>query len=245
MTNHSPAIIPDWPAQKHVRALTTIKSVWGKRTNPYPDIPASDELVSLFQLPAPPAWVLQRHTNIAIPAPFVSSHTSSTPIADATFTNTPGCVLAILTADCLPILLCDNEGEHIAAIHAGWRGLAAGIIENTIHAMNNAFGPKNYMAWMGPAIGPQKFEVGEEVYDTFIKHDPKATLAFTPINHEQHPKKWLANLYLLATQRLQDINIHPIYGGVHCTYTEADLFFSYRRDHGKTGRMASVIWIEK
>lgn len=243
MTRHLPAIIPTWRSPKNIHAFTTVKSVWGERTNPYPDIPASDNLIRLFQLPAAPHWILQRHTHIAVPAPFAT--TDLNPVADATFTNTPGCVLAILTADCLPVLLCDEEGKSIAAIHAGWRGLATGIIENTIYAMNNAFGPKNYIAWLGPAIGPEKFEVGEDVYDAFVSKDPNARLAFTPINHEQNQQKWLANLYLLAKQRLHMLNINHIDGGMHCTFSEADLFFSYRRDCGKTGRMASVIWIKK
>jgi YfiH family protein len=146
----------------------------------------------------------------------------------------------VMTADCLPILLCDQQGSVVGAAHAGWKGLAAGVIEATVQAMNVA--PQNLMAWLGPAISQQAFEVGHEVRAAFIAAHPQATSAFIPASKEED-KKWFADIYALARLRLNALGITQIYGGDRCTYREGELFFSYRRD-GMTGRMGTFIWLE-
>jgi YfiH family protein len=185
-------------------------------------------------LPNEPIWLTQTHSTIAVEA--IPEHAEQT--ADASYTDTVNRVCVVLTADCLPLLICNSRGTKVAAIHAGWRGLAGGIIENTLEKL--ALPGSELLVWLGPAIGPQKFEVGNDVYDAFIAQDESARMAFIPKAHD----KWLANLYLLATQRLNKLGVTAIYGGDYCTHTQSDLFFSYRRDHGKTGRMASAIWIQ-
>ena len=157
------------------------------------------------------------------------------PDADASYTRHPGIVCTVLTADCLPVLFCSRDGSVIAAAHAGWRGLAAGVLETTLAAMQVP--PGEVMAWMGAAIGPDVFEVGSEVRDTFMTRHPQSVAAFTPHRH-----KWLADIYTLARIRLNGCGVAAVYGGGSCTYTDAERFYSYRRD-SKTGRMASLIWL--
>ena len=144
-------------------------------------------------------------------------------------------VCAVLTADCLPLLVCDRHGRHVAAIHAGWRGLADGIIEHTLQALPVA--GHDLMAWLGPAIGRECFEVGRDVYDRFVGQDCDAVQAFEPLSDS----RWHADLYRLARQRLATLGVSDIFGGQWCTYTDRERFYSYRRD-GQTGRMASLIW---
>ncbi|MDF7667301.1 peptidoglycan editing factor PgeF [Orbaceae bacterium ESL0727] len=167
--------------------------------------------------------------------------------ADASYTRQEGKVSVVLTADCLPVLFCSRFGDEVAAAHAGWRGLCHGILEATSERFTC---PKTaILAWLGPAIGPQQFEVGEEVRQQFIAVDPEASKAFQPIlptsqcESKIAEKKYLADLYLLARQRLAAVGITDVYGGDHCTYREADKFYSYRREN-VTGRMASMIWFE-
>jgi hypothetical protein len=157
---------------------------------------------------------------------------------DAAFSRSPGKVCAVLVADCLPILLCDQAGTMVGVIHAGWRGMAEGVIERTL----SEIGVENMrmMAWLGPAIGPNHFEVGEEVRRAFMKDDPKAAMAFSP--HPRDDAKWFADLFILAWQRLAKAGIDQIYGGGQCTFSDSSRFFSYRRD-GTTGRMAALIWL--
>ncbi len=157
--------------------------------------------------------------------------------ADASFTRQVGEVCAVLTADCLPVLFCDRAGSVVAAAHAGWRGLADGVLEATVAAMQVP--PGDILAWMGAAIGPQAFEVGEEVRQAFVNRHPEAAAAFVP---QPAPGKWLADIYQLARIRLAHVGVQAVYGGGRCTFSEADSFYSYRRD-GVTGRMASVIWL--
>ena len=140
-------------------------------------------------------------------------------------------------ADCLPVLFCDRAGSVVAAAHAGWRGLAGGILEATVAAM--PVPPGDILAWMGAAIGPQAFEVGDDVRDVFIAQHPETDAAFTP----HGPGKWLADIYRLARIRLNRVGVQAIYGGGRCTFSESEIFFSYRRD-GVTGRMASLIWLD-
>jgi YfiH family protein len=177
------------------------------------------------------------------------------PDADASAARKAGAVCAVMTADCLPLLLCDEAGTVVAAAHAGWRGLAGGVVEATVKAMNVA--PERLLVWLGPAIGPAAFEVGEEVRQAFMAHDPEAAKAFAPSQalSTQHSalstqvttlstNKWLADIYLLARQRLALLNVEQVYGGDLCTFADARNFYSYRRD-GATGRMASLIWIDR
>ena len=145
-------------------------------------------------------------------------------------------VCVVMTADCLPVLLCDRQGTVVGAAHAGWKGLAAGVIEATVQAMNAS--PQDLMAWLGPAISQNSFEVGEEVRAAFIAVQPQASSAFLAAQ----PGKWLADIYALARMRLDALGIAQVYGGSHCTYRERDRFFSYRRD-GVTGRMGTFIWL--
>jgi YfiH family protein len=208
----------------------TLREGWSGRQSP--EAKKRGDLKTLLRLPNEPIWITQTHSTIVIEATPENREKN----ADASFTQEPNCICAVLTADCLPILLCNKEGTQVAAIHAGWRGLANGIVESTLNAFEPSAG---LFAWLGPAIGPQKFEVGKDVYDSFTHKHPEAQQAFLAIAENM----WLADLYALAKMRLASEGVQHIFGGNFCTYTEENLFFSYRRDKGKTGRMASLIWI--
>jgi len=157
--------------------------------------------------------------------------------ADASYTRHPGIACAILTADCLPVILSDYKGTVVGAAHAGWRSLCGGVIENLVSAM--AVAPETLQAWLGPAIGPDRFEVGPEVRDAFLRHDPEAARAFrTDVARSGH---FMADIYALATLRLNNLGVSAVTGGGLCTVQDQDRFFSYRRD-GQTGRMATLIW---
>jgi YfiH family protein len=236
-------IFPGWPAPPNVRALVTTRS-GGVSTGPYASLNLGDHVGDDPQaiatnrqrltehLPAGPVWLNQVHGCLCVDA----ANTAMGSEADAAFSRRPGIVCAVMTADCLPVLLCDEAGSVVAAAHAGWRGMAAGVIETTIKAMD--FPGERLMAWLGPAIGPQQFEVGEEVRTTFIDHDPQAADAFSA----KPNGKWLCNIYTLARQRLAAQGICRIAGADFCTVSDQGRFFSYRRD-GTTGRMASLIWL--
>ena len=185
------------------------------------------------QLPAEPAWLKQIHGATVVDAG------SDVLTADASITLQAGCVCAVLTADCLPVLFCDRAGRVVAAAHSGWRGLAQGVLEATVAAMQVP--PGEVLAWMGAAIGPRAFEVGDDVRLAFVTQHPEAAAAFVP-DPSGVPGKWLADIYQLARIRLNRVGVHAIYGGGRCTFNEADRFYSYRRD-GVTGRMASLIWL--
>lgn len=228
-------IKPNWSAPSHIRAYTTTRLSWGSLETSTNDLAERARLHSIIPLPAEPIWLNQTHSTVALPA--IPANIEQE--ADASYSKKPHQVCLVLTADCLPVLLCDRNGQQVAAIHAGWRGLANGVIENTVAAMQSQ--PEQLLAWMGPAIGPQKFEVGADVYHAFTDQNSSDALAFQAISNE----KWLANLYELARRRLTDLGINQIYGGDYCTYTQQDLFYSWRRDHNKTARMASMIWIEQ
>jgi len=220
-------IQPDWPAPCNIKACTTLRDTWGSQGSK-----SKNELRSLLDLPDEPIWVTQTHSNIALEA----TQDNKNREADATFTDQPNRICAILTADCLPLLFCNKQGTHVAAAHAGWRGLAGGVIESTLEGLN--LPAEDTLVWLGPAIGPQKFEVGQDVFDAFTAQHAGSATAFQP----QQPGKWLADLYELARIRLSLRGITQIYGGNFCTHTQSDLFFSYRRDQGQPGRMASLIW---
>ena len=160
------------------------------------------------------------------------------PQADAAVTSTPGTVLAILTADCLPVVFAAKDGSEIAAAHAGWRGLCAGILEATVAAM--ATSPGDVVAWLGPAAGPQAYEIGEEVFNAFTARDGRARMAFLPTR----PGHWKVDLYMLARQRLLDAGVTDVHGGGLCTISDPARFFSHRRD-GRSGRIATLAWIAR
>ena len=239
-------IVPDWPAPPNVKALFTTRN-GGSGSGPYASLNLAahvgddpltvtrNRLVLRHFLPSEPKWLKQVHGTHPLPI----DDPACVPCgADASFSRRTGNVCAILVADCLPILLSDRAGTLAGAIHAGWRGLADGVIEQTLSQIGAE--SASLMAWLGPAIGPDHFEVGEEVRHAFVKHDPNAAQAFA--EHGRDPGKWLADLFLLARQRLTKAGIHEIYGGGHCTFCDTERFFSYRRD-GVTGRMAGLIWL--
>ncbi len=219
-------IQPNWPAPKQIKAYTTVRDGWGGPKESHP-------LQQLLHLPEEPIWLTQTHSIHVIEA----TPENREKTADASFTNNKHRVCVVLTADCLPILICNKQATHVAAIHAGWRGLSQGIIEATFDVLKLA--ADDLLVWLGPAIGPQKFEVGHDVFDAFTRQHPESASAFIAYKEG----KWLANLYALASLRLRGLGISQIYGGHYCTYTQNDLFFSYRRDQKNTGRMASLIWI--
>lgn len=238
-------IIPNWEAPRHIMAITTTRT-GGFSQAPYDGfnlathVGDQDEcteknrllLSQIAHLPEQPRWLTQTHSNIVI-----NSHDWEKTIeADAIYSQQPNHVCAVMTADCLPVLLCNESGTWVSAVHAGWRGLANGIISKTVAQYD---GNEPLMAWLGPAIGPQKFEVGHDVYDNFIQQDQHYQSAFIPTD-EQH---FLANIYCLARHQLSQLGIDNITGGDHCTYEQNELFFSYRRDR-QTGRMATIIWID-
>lgn len=241
---HKPEfIIPDWPAPANVKALQTTRA-GGISTGSYASLNLGDhvkdnplhvahnrQLLSPF-LPTEPVWLQQVHGIRVIDA----STSSCLETADASFSTRKEVVCVTMTADCLPVLLCDEAGTVVAAIHAGWRSLCDGVIEAAVEVMPGE--ASHLMAWLGPAIGPEAFEVGGEVRQQFIVQDAQAEAAFRP-----HGNKWLGDLYTIARRRLQSSGITRIYGGGRCTYSEPESFFSFRRD-GDTGRMATFIWLE-
>ncbi len=236
-------IQPDWLAPDNVRAFATTRrggvsqGCWsgldlGDGCGDDPHHVAANRRVLRSYLPAEPCWLNQVHGNR------VARHAGravSGPEADAMISNEVGQVCAVLTADCLPVLLCHQSGGQVAAVHAGWRGLARGILEATVTAMGG--GPGELMAWLGPAIGPQAYEVEQDVVTCFTSLAAENSSAFT-----RHHERWLADLYLLARLTLYRIGVEQVSGGRYCTYSEPDKFYSYRRD-GVTGRMANVIWL--
>lgn len=234
----------DWPAPPNVRAMMTTR-LGGASTGAFAslnlgahvgDLPAAvaeNRRRLRARLPGEPLWLDQVHgTRVAAMESAIEAEQ-----ADAVTVRTPGCVCAIMTADCLPVVLCDRAGTVVAAAHAGWRGLCEGVLENAVAAMRRP--PSALMAWMGAAIGPSAFEVGGEVRAAFMTHDARAAKAFTA---SRNAEKWLCDLYMLATQRLQACGVSALFGGGSCTYSEPDRFFSYRRD-GVSGRMATCVWM--
>jgi polyphenol oxidase len=244
-TLHTTFQTPDWPAPSNVKALQTTR-LGGLSMAPYHSLNLGDHVgdnpITVAQnrqlladvLPGEPVWLNQVHGTRVVDA----SLSRCLENADASYSRHAKVVCVTMTADCLPVLLCDQTGTIVAAVHAGWRSLCDGVLEETIRAMEV---PTNrLMAWMGPAIGPNAFEVGPEVKAQFMAHDAGAKAAFKP---SKNADKWLGNLFLIAQQRLNAMGVHRIYGGGQCTYTNGDHYFSFRRD-GVTGRMASLIWLE-
>jgi YfiH family protein len=235
-------LFPEWPAPANVHAAMTLRT-GGVSTGPYtslnPALHVGDEREAVMRnrqlirdrlaLPSEPVWLEQIHSNQVVKADSVSG----APQADASYTDEPGVVCAVMTADCLPLLLCSPDGLHVSAVHAGWRGLLDGVIGNTVAALEQT----ELLAWMGPAIGPDRFEVGEDVRAAFLQKSSAFDRAFKPHTNG----KWLADIYQLARIDLSALGVTHIYGGRFCTVTEQDRFYSYRRDT-VTGRMATLIW---
>jgi YfiH family protein len=241
----------DWPAPPGVRGLTTLRGGAGVSLPPFDrlnlglrcgDEPAHARqnrtlLSQWLALPSEPHWLQQVHGTgvMRFDAP---PQAGDEPVADAAVTATPGVVLAILTADCLPVLLAARDGSEIAAAHAGWRGLAAGMLEATVAAMHTP--AADLLAWLGPAAGPAAYEIGEEVRDAFVLSDAQAAAAFVATR----PGHWRVDLYALARRRLLACGVTDVHGGGRCTLSEPTHFFSHRRD-GRSGRMATLAWIER
>lgn len=238
-------IVPEWPLPKGVAACSSTR-VGGVSQGAWDSLNLGahcgdnlehveenrKRMFAAGKLPSKPVWLEQVHGKDVLHltgAPYASKR------ADASYSNTPGTVCAVMTADCLPVLFCNRTGTEVAAAHAGWRGLCDGVLEETVACFNDS--AENILAWFGPAIGPQAFEVGPEVREAFMAKDAKAVDAFRPVGD-----KYYADIYLLARQRLANIGVTAVFGGDRCTFSEKDDFFSYRRDR-TTGRMASFIWL--
>jgi hypothetical protein len=242
---HADWIRPDWPAPARVRAVSTTR-MGGVSLGVYASLNLGEHvgdaaaavrenrrrLRTTLDLRQEPIWLKQVHGKQLLQ---LGTGTGSG-TADAALSREPGRVCAVTTADCLPVLFCDRTGT-VAAAHAGWRGLAAGVLEETVGAMGTT--PAGILAWLGPAIGPDKYEVGEDVRRSFLDEDPGASAAF----RGTRTGKWLCDLYALARRRLMAVGVTHIYGGGLCTYTDQERFFSFRRD-GECGRMATLVWLE-
>lgn len=244
-------ILPNWEAPATVRAVATTRE-GGVSKGAYAgfnlgthvdDDPAAVSgnrrlLAGRLLLPAEPAWLDQVHGCDVVELDGIPP---SPPQADAALTRTPGVPLAVLTADCLPVLFCDEAGREIAVAHAGWRGLAGGVLENTVAAFDAA--PETLHAWLGPAIGPDDFEVGNDVLEAFAARLPGSEAAFEPHGHGDKEQKFLADIYQLARLALAGAGVTSVRGGGWSTVAEPKRFFSYRRDKGVTGRQATLIWL--
>jgi len=237
----------DWPSPPGVTAFTTLRGPAGDSAPPFDrfnlgnrNAPEGDDpavvdgnrtlLERALELPSAPRWLRQVHGTAVVIEPG-----NDLPEADAAVTRTPGAVLAILTADCLPVVFAADAGDEVGVAHAGWRGLAAGVLEATVAAMHAP--PARLRAWLGPAAGPQAYEVGAEVFDAFVARAPQAADAFAATR----PGHWRVDLYALARMRLAAVGVTDVHGGGLCTISQPARFFSHRRD-GRSGRMATLAW---
>jgi len=245
MTTKTDWLIPEWPVPAHIRAVSTTRSggvsegswlglnlAMHVEDEPQKVQANRDRLIESLGLTCPPHWLTQVHGKRVCELPADNECE-----ADAASTTQPGQACVVMTADCLPVLFTDVQGRRVAAAHAGWRGLAAGVLEASVQKFARA---EQVMAWLGPAIGPQAFEVGDEVREAFVQQHAEAGRAFV----QNRPGHWLADIYELARIRLDAAGVRQVYGGGLCTYSDAQRFYSFRRDR-ITGRMASLIWIEK
>ncbi|EJL99593.1 hypothetical protein, YfiH family [Pseudomonas sp. GM102] len=237
-------LIPDWPAPAGVKACVTTRAGGvslapfdslnlGDHVDDSPEAVAENRRRLTDHFSIQPAWLKQVHGIVVAQA-----DPGLVATADASWTATPGIACTAMTADCLPALFCDRAGTRVAAAHAGWRGLAAGMLEATLDSL--AVPPEDVLVWLGPAIGPQAFEVGPEVRETFVEQLPEAAKAFVP---SQNAGKFMADIYELARLRLAARGVTAVYGGGFCTVTDPR-FFSYRRSP-RTGRFASLVWLER
>jgi YfiH family protein len=249
MSKNNHWLAPNWPAPVNIHAATTLRT-GGISKGPYLSLNPATHVKDLIEpvlqnrkiisdmlsLPAEPIWLDQIHSNKIVKA----EKTALPQQADASYSSESGVVCAVMTADCLPLLICSKDGKKIAAVHAGWRGLLAGVITNSISVLASQ-APMSQLTelliWLGPAIGPNCFEIGTEVREAFIDKSQHYEKAFKLQNNQ----KYLADIYQLAKIELSTLGISDIYGGTYCTMTEEDRFFSYRRDN-QTGRMATLIW---
>jgi YfiH family protein len=236
-------IEPDWPAPQRVKALVTTRNGGvslgayaglnlGTRVGDDPQAVSENRARLRALLPSEPRWLQQVHGIDVVQA----DRAAAEPIADGAFTDVASVVCAVQIADCLPVLFCDRAGTRVASAHAGWRGLSAGVLERTVSSLGVP--PNELMAWLGPAIGPQKFEVGADVFEKFTAGDPKTVAAFKLLRDG----KWLADLFALARHRLSLSGVTAIFGGGLCTFSDPARFFSHRRDR-VTGRQGAFIWI--
>lgn len=239
-------ILPNWPAPERVRAVSTTR-LGGVSAPPYDSLNLAEHvgddplrvaknrqwLAVKAGYPSSPAWLTQVHGNNVVAAETVREPVA----ADAAWTRQPGQPCVVMTADCLPVLLCDRAGTVVGVAHAGWRGLANGVIAATVARMNTP--SSDLLVWLGPAIGPTAFEVGAEVRSTFLELDADNVDCFQP----SPAGRWLADIYQLAGRQLQCLSISAIYGGDYCTFNDSEHFFSYRRNN-QTGRMATLIWLD-
>lgn len=248
-------IIPEWPAPKNVKAFSTLRS-GGVSKPPYggadgslglnlgthvgDDIEAVKKNRSLLreQLPSEPVWLNQIHGADVVDA----SSVVGVPDADASFASVADTVCVIMTADCLPVLFCSADGSVVGAAHGGWRGLASGVLQNTLEQMRSR-SDAEILAWLGPAIGPAAFQVGQDVLDAFVSRYPTLSIEQAFVPEAGNPGKYLADIYGIARKILNSSGVSRIYGGDACTVTDVARFFSFRRDQAKTGRMATGIWL--
>ncbi|MDY6949125.1 MAG: peptidoglycan editing factor PgeF [Pseudomonadota bacterium] len=242
-------ITPDWPAAPQVNAAATLRRGGvsagafaslnlGSHVGDDPVAVAENRrlLEAALRLPARPTWLNQVHGIEVVDAAAAKVVTGPPPTADASFATSAGAVCVVMTADCLPVLFCDRQGTRVAAAHAGWRGLAGGVLGATIKAL--AVPPSQLMAWLGPAIEPDAFEVGEEVHQQFLKLAAENAAAF----RANARGRWQADLYQLARNELARLGVTSVHGGGFECYADSERFFSYRREN-RTGRMASLVWL--
>lgn len=243
-------IVPKWNAPKNVKAIASTR-IGGFSTKCYQGLNLGSHvgdnldtvlknrqyLTQKAEMPSVPIWLNQTHSTVV---QRVSSPIDTPLNADGLVTSNKGVVISAMTADCLPVLLTNAQGTQVSAVHAGWRGLANGIIENAVAMFEHDVSNSNVIAWLGPAIGSTAFEVGEDVRQAFCDADPQAMMAFKSTGQSG---KWWANMELLATQRLNALGVTQVFASGLCTYSNSEQFYSYRRD-GVTGRFASFIWIE-
>ncbi|HYQ37368.1 MAG TPA: peptidoglycan editing factor PgeF [Pseudomonas sp.] len=237
-------LLPDWPAPANVRACVTTRA-GGVSVAPFDSFNLGDHVeddpVAVAEnrrrlqalLGCRAAWLQQVHG-----AAVVEADPTTLAVADASWSSTPSVACAIMTADCLPVLFCDRAGRRVAAAHAGWRSLAGGVLEASAAALDCP--AEQVLVWLGPAIGPQAFEVGAEVREAFVARHAEAAAAFVP---SVNPGRFMADLYQLARIRLAAIGVMAVYGGGLCTFSDTERFYSYRRA-SRTGRLASLIWLE-
>ena len=251
------AVVPDWPAPPGVSGFVTgraggvSRGAWGldgdrpggfnlgARCGDDPEAVRENRSRLAAALPAEPVWLRQVH---GVAVHVACGPAEDEPVADAAVTDRRGLVLSVLTADCLAVMFTDDRGRAVGVAHAGWRGLSAGVLERTAQAMRALLPPDaKLQAWMGPAIGQDAFEVGDEVREAFCAQDPQAAVAFAP---GARPGKWQADLYILARRRLSAAGVARVDGGGFCTFADSGRFWSYRR-RADSGRMASLVWIER
>lgn len=250
-----PALHAAWPAPAGVHALTTLRHGAGVSPAPWDslnlgghrsasgDDPANvlrnrAALVDLFGLPSPPRWLRQVHGTAVARFALHDADPSFEPEADAAVTTDAGVVLAVLTADCLPVVFAARDTGALGAAHAGWKGLAGGVLEATVAAM--AGDPACIVAWLGPAAGSAAYEIGTEVRDAFLGRDPGCDGAFVATR----PGHWRVDLYAIARRRLASVGVTDVHGGDRCTISDPGAFFSHRRDQ-VTGRIATLAWRDR